>query len=235
MELTMTNLEKANQRALIAESMDRCWRRKQKERAEEKKQEIGVQCVVEMASLPGPLTVTWYNPDRMEVPEGKDMVLLEKANQRAMTAESRDRRRRRKQKEQKAEEIMSGEVPTWRWPLPALAPATATGTSDTQNKVRMGSTADTQEKDKKPSGEVSTGEVSNGEDQAAAYRSKLQPRLSQEQLTAGQLHRSFLLSNIPTAENAAEKTDVDEDEKPAAKDAKHTAAAEKADVVRAAE
>ena len=104
MELPLTDLEKANQRALIAESMDRRRRRRQKERAEEKKQEIGVQWVVEMASFPGPPTVTWYDPEGIEIPLGEDMVSLKKANQRAMTAESMNRRRRRKQKKEQAEQ-----------------------------------------------------------------------------------------------------------------------------------
>ena len=62
------------------------------------------------------------------------------------------------------------------------------------------------------------------EDQAATYRSNLQLRLYKEQLTTAQLHKSFLLSNLSTAE----KADVDKDKKPAAKDATHTAAAERA-------
>ena len=72
------------------------------------------------------------------------------------------------------------------------------------------------------------------EDQAVAYRLKLQPKLFQEQFTTAQLHKSILLSNLSTAQNAAEKANVDEDAKPAAKDATHTAAAEKANVERAA-
>ena len=75
------------------------------------------------------------------------------------------------------------------------------------------------------------------EDQAAAQRSKLQPRLSQVQLTTAQLHKFFLLSILSTAENTVdfERANLDMDEKPAAKDVTHTAAAEKADVERAAE
>ena len=53
-------------------------------------------------------------------------------------------------------EAPTGEVPTWRGPLPALVLATA---SDTRDNVKMATTPNTQDKDEKPTGEVSTEEV----------------------------------------------------------------------------
>ena len=70
-------------------------------------------------------------------------------------------------------------------------------------------------------------------DQAAAVRSKIQPNLSQVQFTSAQPHKFPLLSNLSTAEDAAEKADVVEDERPVAKNATHAATAVKADLERA--
>ena len=53
-------------------------------------------------------------------------------------------------------------------------------------------------------------------EQDAAYNSKLQPRFYQVQFTTVQAHKSLLFPDLSTAENAAEKANVDEDEKPAA-------------------